>query len=340
MLIVLKEFLLMLKRWISLGSVILGLSIFSSDAAAQRVYHYLNSLTDYSGGGGPGFGADTRVPNWVARFASEAGNSYAVDAEFGFVDNWSLPPVSSLGYEDAASARVGSNWSMVNAASLTHVFFTPDNFTQFSVTSPVQGVFGGASYVNRILGLIDTWESNTNGNIAYRIYEGWADLGVFADPFPGTANDLSQWRAYALGAYHQWYLTLVSSLQALRPDLDIELVPINLALVGATRETALSALTTSQLFVDNAPHGNSTFYFLAGVATYISLYDQRIPSSYVIPSFISPTVRNNFLEIQEYIWSVIQNVEFNPVDSPSDGASQQLSPMSFLPPTIGFILED
>lgn len=280
---------------------------FGSTAHSATVYHYLNSLTDYSGGGGPGFGPDTKVPNWVARFAKKAGKSYRVDGELGFVDGWSLPPRSAVGYKSASSANVGDSWRSADSANVTHLYFTPDNFNQAEVSDPKGGVFGGASYVDRLLNFIDSWEEKTNDEIVYRVYEGWADMGRYADPFPGSSKDLEKWRGYTLGDYHDWYLKLIAELKSERPNIEIDLVPVSKAIVGAMEQTILRELSSEDLFVDNAPHGNATFYFLAGVVTYMDLYREPIPSAYKIPDSVNQLVRDNFAEIEGYLKQVVLN---------------------------------
>lgn len=278
---------------------------YANMAYSATVYHYLNSLTDYSGGQGPGFGPDTKVPNWVARFASKARKTYKVDGEFGFIDGWTLPPRSTVGYKDARSANIGESWRTADSANVTHLYFTPDNFGQASSSGPKEGVFNGDSYVNRLLNFIDEWGAKTDDKISYRIYEGWADMGNYADPFPGNTKDLKRWMEYTLGDYHDWYLTLLSELKSERPELDIKLVPVSKAIVGAMDQTILRELSSEDLFVDNAPHGNATFYFLAGVVTYMDLYQEPIPSGYKIPSSVNQLVRDNFSEVESYLMQIV-----------------------------------
>lgn len=279
----------------------------STSVNAETVYHYLNSLTDHSTGSA-GNNTYSRVPEWAALIAAEDSQTYEINGEFGFVDQWDLPPSAGLSYTHATDAGSGNNnWTTTDAADFTHVYFTGDNFAGPGTpyTDPIWNP--PDTYMGWFAGLIDSWEANTDDTIKYRIYEGWGDAGSFvSEPVSGaTAQQFIDYKTQTLGTYHDWWVNVVTDLKALRPSADIELVSINTGVFNVIEAIpALDSQTFDFWFEDNAPHGHEEFYLLAGMAYYIDLYQRPIPASWTPPGAanIDSVITNNLQTIKDALY--------------------------------------
>lgn len=282
-----------------------------------RVYHYLNSLTDHAIGG-EGGDNDTNVLNWAARIANHSGQTYQADGQFGFADSWTIPPLSTLGWADVTTPNTGSSWGTANAANITHVYFTPDNFNM-GTQGPTVGVFNGGTYPVQIGALMDGWNANTT-DPDYVIYEGWPDGGgFFVEPEVATAQAWIDYKAYALdenprtvgNTGYQWYLDeVLSTLQTDRPGDTIGRVQVSKILLSLVDESYLSSTVPIDYYVDSAPHGNETWYFLAGMVYYVELFKQRVPATYIPePSVgVASFVTNNLQQIKDFIFNQYSSV--------------------------------
>ncbi len=270
------------------------------------VYAYLNSLHNHDAGPDS---VNTSTANWIARLAPSApsgGNVYTCGWMFGFANAWTTPP-NAQGQEVVTSPHMsGTSW--VGGTQIEVVEFVPDNFEgPFYDPSAVSNF--GFAYTPRLLQLIDAWQATVpNPNRRYAIYGGWPDMGPYGQPGSITPTQITNYRNWALGGYQTWLETLVAQLRAARPALDIRLHNVNKATILAWRDTVVSTIATSALFEDDAPHGTSTWYFLAAIADYIELYDEKPPAGFVFNGAwnVHPTVTANYQSIVDYIWSVLR----------------------------------
>ena len=118
-------------------------------------------------------------------------------------------------------------------------------------------------------------------------------MAAISQGFPPSARHLKEYHSYNQGAYHDWYVAFQRLLQRERPELQIELIPVARILARALTETPLSDIPVTDLYVDDAPHGTPTLYFLAGAITYAGLFD-TMPRIETVPPTVHPLVAQNF----------------------------------------------
>lgn len=281
-----------------------------------RQYYYLNSLVSHETGA---WTSSTQLPNWLDRLTTGTIHTYAVDSEFGFVPQWTAPPRANMGYPEAASAGVSAS-SWTGASAIDTVTFVPDNFDGPSFPPNANtNILPSTTYVDGLLNLIDAWETNApNAGRTYRIYTGWPDMGPYGDPGTITGPQLQAWRDWALGGFQAWHESLVSQLQAARPSLDIQLSNINLAVVGAYENLpAVTGISSGTLFEDNAPHGRSSWYFLAAMAEYMELYGEQPPAGFTFDAgwAVDSAITSNYTAISSYMWGVLNPSTTAPVNT-------------------------
>lgn len=278
-----------------------------------HAYAYLNSLHNHAHPTSAQ-NASTRVSNWVARMAARApggGNTYTVGAQFGYFTQWTVPPAAGNMFEEVSTPHLDPwtpGWE--GASKIDVVEIVPDNFDAPNV-DPAACTRMGASYETRLLQLIDEWETHApNPERRYAVFAGWPALRPDSGSGACAISPAmcSAWVADGLGAYQQWMELLVARLQAARPALDIRLHAISKASLMAYRDTVLGTVPPEELFEELAPHGRPSMYFIAAVADYIELFDEKPPADFAFdPAWgVSPVIAEHYPRIVERIWSALR----------------------------------
>lgn len=122
------------------------------------------------------------------------------------------------------------------------------------------------------------------------IYEGWAEMAGVTRQFPPRKSGLRDYHRFNIGDYHDWYVTLSEELSEARPDADIRLIPVARTLSRLLMEEPLNAIGPEDLYLDNAPHGTSTIYYLAAMTVYPSLYGEAAPPLQGLEGTVHPLV--------------------------------------------------
>jgi hypothetical protein len=274
----------------------------------RDVYAYLNSLHNHDAGAG---NANTSTGNWLRRMALQApngGNTYTLGSLFGFANAWETPPRGG-GQEEVPSPYITGTNSWANAGQIEVVGFVPDNFEAPNHDPLDANGTMGFAYQPRLLELIDAWQTNApNASRRYVVYAGWPDMGPYGDPATISAGQITAYRTWALGGYQTWMELLVSRLQAARPALDIRLHDVSRALMLTWRDTVVSTIPAGTLFEDDSPHGRSTWYFLAAVAEYIELFNEKPPANFAFQGGwnVHATVTSNYQAIVDFMWGVLR----------------------------------
>ena len=238
---------------------------------------------------------ETSVPHWLDLLARANNHPFAADGTWGFLRNFAqtLPPVPNWSFRDLPRAWDPAQETFAQAG-FNAIVITPANFIQYqAANAPYIGDNPtDQSPLGATLSLLD-WAAQTAPDTQMFLYEGWAEMG---GAFPPNAQTLTAYQARNQGAYHDWYQTTLTALNAARPDQHIRLIPVASVLARLLRETDLSALTATDLYTDDAPHGTPTLYFLAALVTYATLFDHTLPPTLDLPQTIHPLVRETYAE--------------------------------------------
>ena len=249
--------------------------------------HYIlgNSLVNYAEGG-----PYSNVPVWLDLFAESAQNAYAASGRYGFLRDFADADqfTSQWGFAGVDSSFDGTAF---DEATLDVVVITPANFIQGN--TPDSDYAGDTR--SPLDATLDVLAEVTTAQPEARvlIYEGWADMGPFADDVPAEGDALAAYHAYNQEEYHAWYVSLVDALNASDPDAEVRLLPVG-SLLSDLLTGPLSSIPPSELYVDIAPHGTDTLYFLSAMITYQASYGSAPPLPDSLPAQIHPTVLAEF----------------------------------------------
>ena len=293
--------------------VVSGLDGTPVGGKTVHAYAYLNSLHNHAHPTSAQ-NASTRVSNWVARMAARApggGNTYTVGAQFGHFAQWTVPPAAGQMFEEVSTPHLdpwAPGWE--GASKIDVVEIVPDNFDAPRF-DPAVCTRTGSSCEGRLLQLIDAWETHApNPDRRYAVFAGWPALRPESGDRSGAISPAmcSAWVSDGLGAYQQWMELLVNRLQTARPGLDIRLHAISKASLVAYRDTVVGTLPPDELFEELAPHGRPSLYFIAAVADYIELFDEKPPADFAFdPAWgVSPVIAEHYPLIVDHIWRALR----------------------------------
>ncbi len=302
----------------------------------REVYVFGNSLVHFLGQE-----AHSNTPYWLAQLAQADGARLSLDGQWGFLrdfsdnlppePNWTIPGVSN--HWDPGRGAFGD-------AGFDAVLITPANFLQYQVSdAPYPGNNPtGTSPMDAILTVADWVEGHAPGTPLW-IYEGWPDMASVAGNYPPSARGMRRYHDYTLGAYGVWYDDLLDKLRAARPGQPVQLIPVARVLSELLEEGGpLQDVPAQALYVDDAPHGTPSLYFLAAMVTYSALYGAPPPEGYAPPPEIDREFAAVYPQIAAHVWQVVSEglpekaaAVAPPGKAPEQGAAEPAADTS-LPP--------
>lgn len=295
--------------------------ISPNDSSAQvndvQMYGFIHSLVDHALNKTPVPNNETATPYWVNEISKSANNSYSFTGQFGqiptHVDH--LPPQANMGYPSVASPWDPDTGETFGTSRINTILVTAANFIQWvPPTSPDPGDPSGRTIVNNTATLFD-WTNNEKPNLRYYIYGNWPEMDN-AKAFPPTLptpNEIAQFHDITMGhtgSFNNWWLQYQDALLAIRPELNAKLIPVGRIISQIHTEIIPNQIPFDELYEDSAPHGRANTYFLAGLITYMAVYEQPIPEDFMPSSIIHPAIRNNLTTINDFIWKELNNFNF------------------------------
>lgn len=246
------------------------------------------------------------VPRWLAALSSEAGYEYGMSGQYGFADTHAdnLPPDPQWGITGVRSLWDDDSDDRFTDINFNTVLFTAANFRQYYPADTTDPDVELPSIVSSTTRVFD-WVEVAEPGVRYVIYEGWPDMAPFTDAnflstFP-SEEELGRYHTHTRDEFHDWWVDYQDAMLASRPALQVRLVPVG-SLIARLLMGMLSDVPASVLYEDDAPHGQPTLYFLAGLITYMALYGVEAPRDYAVPQSIDPGVRAHYEEIISFVW--------------------------------------
>ncbi|MFT6136418.1 MAG: hypothetical protein ACJAZM_002922 [Cyclobacteriaceae bacterium] len=275
-----------------------------------RMFIYGHSLINHEPPAYPTPSNETSVPHWMHFLASESGYNFAANGQYGFLpQHRNLPPISQWGF-DHVSSIWDSDVQSFQEADFNTILLTAGNFIQYQPATE--------NYYNEIFSPVNAtteifqWSQNQDEEISLYIYENWPDMAQFisSQVFEDiTAEEFANYNEYTLNDFHQWWLDYHDAIISELPNAEVKLIPVGPIL--ARLLTEVEGLNTipiiSDLYEDDAPHGRPTIYFLAGLVTYMAVYGTQAPADYSVPETVHESVRNNYIQIVDFIWSELES---------------------------------
>lgn len=287
-----------------IATLSLATVVFAQGREDLRVYVFGNSLVHHLSETED----DTNIAHWLDLMSSADRRGFAIDGQWGFMRNFAngLPPQPNWSFPGVRSVWNPGRQSYANAG-FDSIVLTPANFIQgVSPDAPYEGDNPGkTSPLDAALKLFD-WTARETPDSIYYIYEGWSDMGSVPVRYPPNARSLRRYHTFNQEAYHDWFKSFADHIASERPALELRLIPVASTIGALMGEAPLNALTTEDLYTDDAPHGTTTLYFLAAMVSYATLYQAPPPTELALPETIHPAVRENYPQLANAVWTRVQ----------------------------------
>ncbi|GAA6207058.1 hypothetical protein NBRC116601_03510 [Cognatishimia sp. WU-CL00825] len=279
----------------------------STHAETRKIYVFGNSLIHHA--------SDTEataVPHWLAYFAKEGGRDFELDGQFGFLQNFAndLPPDPQWGFKSVKSAWT-RKYRTFDQVGYDTIMFNPANFVQYQ---PADHPYDGdnADRLSPVTAAEKLMQTVADGK-RFVIYEGWSDLALITSRFPPRARHLRTYHAYNKDEYHDWYVDFAEKLAKRSGATDVVLLPVAKILARAFSETEMRNMKATDLYLDDAPHGTPTLYFLAGAISYAGLFGE-LPQVGNPPPDVHPIAIKYFAD---FVALIQQELAFDVSDATS-----------------------
>ncbi|EGG94837.1 hypothetical protein IMCC1989_2240 [gamma proteobacterium IMCC1989] len=258
---------------------------------------------------------------WIGELANAGGTTYAWNGQFGqldyhtqgYYDDLNMGPTPQLGSTNSADVYPSENTHFRNI-NIDNIIIMPPNFIQgaSAAVAPID-----IEYAQRVIDYVSD-ESESGGQqseaIVY-IYEHWQE----ASTYPLNPTQWVNYHEVTQGSYHQWFVNYQNALVAARPNVDLRMIPVGPIIADILQNTSLAAsdFSFSDLYEDEAPHGEPNLYFLAGLITYQAMYGQVASNSYVPPissvNGVSVLIANDFVALNNFVWQRLNYYNANGV---------------------------
>jgi hypothetical protein len=267
-----------------------------------KTYMYGHSLLDHRPPMNATPSDETTVAHWLYLIAQHDNNYFAATGQYGFLRQHATNVTNSNWGYDSVPRPWDLQQEPFSDADFDNVFIAPANFIQdqapnanywLDTVSPLD-----ASYQ-----IVDWVQLQEPGTKMY-VYESWPDMGQYAPTtFPPSATQFANYNTYTIGGFHQWFEEYHDSLEIKYPNQCVKMIPAGPAMSKILTMAPYNSIPLDSLYEDNAPHGRSSLYFLAGLVTYMSIYEKKAPANYQAPALVHSTFRNNYNQLVDSIWA-------------------------------------
>ncbi|MEM6768146.1 MAG: T9SS type A sorting domain-containing protein [Bacteroidota bacterium] len=278
-----------------------------SSQPAIRNFIFGHSLINHEFQVNPTPSQETSVPHWFHFLAEEAGISYAVSGQYGFLpQHQNLPPFSQWGF-DVVAPVWESDTDPFSAADFTDILITPGNFIQWQGPDEEYPNDPGITPLSATQKVF-SWCQQQEEGLDFYIYENWPDMAPFlGNGFPPSASEWEAYNAELTGGFHTWFLTYHDALVAANPDVCVSMIPVGPLMSSILTRSPYNQIPIDILYEDDAPHGRPSLYFLAAMVTYSAMVGEKVPATFQAPDIIHPLIKDNYVAIGDIIWEELIN---------------------------------
>ncbi|MEL6251235.1 MAG: T9SS type A sorting domain-containing protein [Bacteroidota bacterium] len=299
-----KPVLFLILSFLLVWSPVLG------QTDSVRLFVFGHSLIDHRPPTIPTPSDETTILHWMQEIAAEAGYGFAAGGQYGFLpqhDN--LPPISQWGYD-----QVPGVWDMdiepFSAAEINTVMLTVANFIQYQ-PSHLPHPLDNSTTVLQSTETIFDWVDQQEDSVRFYIYVNWPEMDL-QNAFPPNlpqASEVLDFHNQTTGSFLDWWTEYQDSMLVSRPQFQVRLIPVGPIISKILRDQIPGQIPFDELYEDSDPHGRASLYFLASMISYMAIYQEEIPASYMAGSIVHPVIRDNLEIIREFMWAELNNFQ-------------------------------
>ncbi|SNR16385.1 T9SS type A sorting domain-containing protein [Tenacibaculum jejuense] len=312
-----------MKSKITLVIVLIFTALFqpyniNSQVNDVQVFGFIHSLVHHSSL------RETPIPEtatfyWVNDIVQSTSDTFAASGTFGqltdHVDR-NLPPNPGIGYDGVPGTWDPDTGGTFTTSTTNTILITAANFIQY--VSPTQqdpaDSTTGRTVVSKTETLFD-WLNNEKPNLRFYIYGNWPEMDLMNSypPTLPTQNEIDEFHNITMGIsgnFNSWWTDYQDAIIASRPSYNARLIPVGRIISQILTSVIPNQIPFNELYEDSDPHGRANIYFLAGMITYMAMYEKEIPASYMPSSIISSAIRNNLTQIRSFIAQELNDFNF------------------------------
>ncbi|GAA5220137.1 hypothetical protein GCM10025777_07670 [Membranihabitans marinus] len=248
---------------------------------------------------------ETTVPHWIGKLAQQGGHQYAAGGQYGFLPQHAqLPPMSQWGYDEVPGLW-DSDIESFAQANINTILMTAGNFMQWQDPDLDYPTDPGVSPISATQDIVD-WVENQSDSIHFYIYENWPDMaGYLNNGFPPSESEWLAYDEYTNGSFHDWWIKYHDALLESRSASSIFMIPVGPIIHRIRKEILKDDVAFTSLYEDDAPHGRANLYFLAGLVSYMAIYEEKPVLDFNFSDIIHPVIQQNYEAIIGLAWSAL-----------------------------------
>lgn len=250
---------------------------------------------------------ETTILYWMYDIATHSNEIFRTTGQYGFLPNHdNLPPKSNWTYPTVPISWDESLETFAES-DLTTVLITAANFIQGTPPQDPHPV-DSTTTVIQSTDTIFNWTNVQKPNMRYYIYGNWPEIP--SNVFPPPQNLIDSFHNQVIsGNFANWWEVYHDSIMSAQPDLEVRLIPVGQIISKLHKSDSIipTSIPFEDLYEDNDPHGKPTTYFLAGMITYMAMYEKQIPESYMPSDTIHQAIRDSLSAINDFIWQELMN---------------------------------
>lgn len=292
----------------------LSLLLFSSSLFGQtnniRLFVFGHSLIDHRPPAIPTPSDETTVLHWMQDIASEAGHTFAAGGQYGFLpqhDN--LPPIPQWGYD-----QVPGVWDIdtepFSDAEINTVMLTAANFIQYQPAHLPHPIDNSTTVLQSTETIFD-WVNQEEDSVRFYIYANWPEMDL-QNAFPPNlpqASEVLEFHNQTTGSFLDWWVDYQDRILLSRPQFQVRLIPVGPIISKILRDRLPGQIPFDELYEDSDPHGRASLYFLAGMISYMAIYQEEVPASYMPGTIVHPVIRDSLASIRDFMWAELNNFQ-------------------------------
>lgn len=252
---------------------------------------------------------ETTILYWMYDIANHANEIFRTTGQYGFLpthDN--LPPNSNWGYPTVPYSWDESQEAFSDS-DLTTILLTAGNYIQGTPPNDPHPEDNSTTAIQSTETIFD-WTNTEKANMRYYIYANWPE--IVSNSFPPPQNLIDDFHDDVIsGNFADWWETYHDSIMNIQPELEVRMIPVGQIISKLHRSDTIipTPIPFEDLYEDNAPHGKPTTYFLAGMITYMAMYEKKIPEDYMPSDTVHMAIRDSLSAINDFIWQELMNYE-------------------------------
>ena len=277
-----------------------------------KMYAFGHSLIDHRPPAIPTPSDETTVMHWMADIAAQADLSFEGGGQYGFLANHINLPPSSNWYYDHVEPVWDDYTESYSESGINTMMLTVANFIQYQLPTDPYPLDYSTTVMELTEGIFD-WVNAHSEESNYYLYANWPEMDL-ENPFPGdlpSQEEIDSYHEWTAGSFTDWWKIYQDELMLSREDYKVRVIPTGMIISKILTELIPGQIPFDHLYEDSDPHGRANTYFLAGLISYMAIYEREIEDNYELDPILHEGITSNIDLIKDFIWAELNAFNFD-----------------------------